>query len=123
MIHRVILINFESNFYNKEIMHITTSEAITRLGNSYKEFLTLFEHGSLSVEVYKPETRDKQKPHERDEIYVIISGKGSFINNGEQVNCKAGDFLFVRAGIDHRFINFTTDFATWVFFYGPKGGE
>jgi mannose-6-phosphate isomerase-like protein (cupin superfamily) len=104
-------------------MHISPSEALTRLGNSPNEFLTLFEHGSLSAEVYKPEITDKQKPHERDEIYVIISGKGSFINDAEQVNFKAGDFLFVKAGIDHRFINFTPDFSTWVFFYGPKGGE
>ena len=55
------------------MMAISTSEALTHLGNSPNEFLTLFEHGSLSVEVYKPKITDKQKPYERDEIYVIIS--------------------------------------------------
>ena len=35
----------------------------------------------------------------------------------------AGDALFVRAGIVHRFEDFAADFATWVFFYGPEGGE
>jgi mannose-6-phosphate isomerase-like protein (cupin superfamily) len=34
-----------------------------------------------------------------------------------------GDILFVPAGSVHRFINFTADFATWVIFYGPEGGE
>ena len=58
-----------------------------------------------------------------NEIYVIISGEGTFLNNDKQVNFKAGDFLFVPAGIEHRFTNFTADFSTWVFFYGPKGGE
>jgi len=31
--------------------------------------------------------------------------------------------LFVPAGIEHRFENFTSDFATWVIFYGKEGGE
>ena len=36
---------------------------------------------------------------------------------------KENDVLFVPAGIEHRFENFTDDFATWVIFYGEKGGE
>ena len=24
---------------------------------------------------------------------------------------------------EYRFVNFTDDFSTWVFFYGPDGGE
>jgi len=31
--------------------------------------------------------------------------------------------LFVPAGVEHRFENFSDDFATWVIFYGPEGGE
>jgi hypothetical protein len=31
--------------------------------------------------------------------------------------------LFAAAGVAHRFENFTDDFAVWVFFYGPEGGE
>lgn len=104
-------------------MHISSSEGLSRLTNCPNEFLTLFEHGSLNVEIYKPEINDKQTPHDRDEIYVIISGKGTFLNNDKKVNFIAGDFLFVPAGIEHRFTNFTADFSTWVFFYGPKGGE
>ncbi len=41
----------------------------------------------------------------------------------EAVIISTGDFLFVPAGVEHRFENFTSDFATWVFFYGPVGGE
>ena len=35
----------------------------------------------------------------------------------------AGDFLFAPAGVEHRFVNFTDNFYTWVIFYGPEGGE
>jgi hypothetical protein len=31
--------------------------------------------------------------------------------------------LFVAAGQTHRFEDFSDDFAVWVFFYGPDGGE
>ena len=75
------------------------------------------------VEIYKPENYDLQKPHDRDEIYVVISGTGIFYLNGERFPFQPGDFLFVSAHIEHRFESFTTDFATWVFFYGPVGGE
>ena len=34
-----------------------------------------------------------------------------------------GDFLFVPAGVEHRFEGFTDDLAVWVVFYGPDGGE
>ena len=31
--------------------------------------------------------------------------------------------LFVAAKVEHRFESFSDDFATWVVFYGPRGGE
>jgi uncharacterized protein YjlB len=31
--------------------------------------------------------------------------------------------LFVPAGTTHRFEDFSADFATWVVFWGPQGGE
>ena len=38
----------------------------------------LFTHGSLVVEMYQPVTTDHQKPHDRDECYVIIEGHRKF---------------------------------------------
>jgi len=42
----------------------------------------LFGHGSLEVEIYRPVKIDRRQPQERDEIYVVISGTGSFVNGG-----------------------------------------
>ena len=81
------------------------------------------EHGSMSVEIYRPQITDPQKPHQQDELYVILSGKGEFVNNGTRNAFGPGDVLFVPAGIEHFFENFTNDFVTWVIFYGPVGGE
>lgn len=77
----------------------------------------------MSVEIYRPINIDPQIPHKQDEIYVIISGSGDFFLNGEVNSFQQGDILFVPAGAEHRFVNFTDDFATWVIFYGPEGGE
>jgi len=104
-------------------MVISLSDSLQRLNDSNQLFLELFTHGTLSVEVYRPLSIDLQKPHEKDELYVIISGTGEFFCGGDRQPFKPGDMLFVPAGVDHRFENFSDDFATWVIFYGPKGGE
>ena len=88
-----------------------------------ERFATAFEHGSLLVELYAPVGRDPQGAHDRDEVYFVIAGNGDFIAGGERSPFSAGDALFVAAGVDHRFENFTADFRTWVVFYGPVGGE
>ena len=88
-----------------------------------KRFVTLLEHGSMYVEYYAPIGKDLQTPHEQDELYVIVSGKGVFFNNGKRQIFQSGDVLFVPAGMEHRFEEFSEDFATWVIFYGAKGGE
>ena len=80
-------------------------------------------HGSMKVGLYAPRGEDSQSPHQQDELYIVISGNGDFMKNGEHVPFKAGDVLFVEASIEHRFENFSSDFATWVIFWGPNGGE
>jgi mannose-6-phosphate isomerase-like protein (cupin superfamily) len=104
-------------------IQFTTEEGATLLKNVSAEFVTLFTHGTLVVEYYKPDKIDRQQPHDRDEVYVVTSGSGTFVYDGERKPFKSGDLLFVPAGVEHRFENFTDDFATWVLFYGPIGGE
>jgi mannose-6-phosphate isomerase-like protein (cupin superfamily) len=105
-------------------MQISLTDALQNLNdNPLALFLKVMDHGSMSVEIYRPVKTDPQTPHLQDELYVIISGSGEFLNNGERTFFEPGDVIFVPAGIEHRFENFTDDFATWVIFYGPLGGE
>ena len=83
----------------------------------------LLQHGTLELGFYKPEGPDPQKPHDQDEIYVIQSGTGFFVHGEKREPFEPGEALFVPAGDVHRFEEFSDDFAAWVIFYGPTGGE
>jgi mannose-6-phosphate isomerase-like protein (cupin superfamily) len=83
----------------------------------------IFTHGSMVLRYYAPKGVDRQTPHDQDELYVIASGRGSFVVDGARHPFQPGDVLFAPARAEHRFEGFTDDFATWVVFYGPKGGE
>lgn len=103
---------------------LTPAAALAQLADeSGREYVALFHHGTLEAGIYKPDRVDRQTPHTRDEVYVVLSGSGVFVNGDERHPFEAGETLFVRAGAVHRFEDFTDDFATWVFFYGPEGGE
>ena len=103
---------------------IGAGEAEARLPESQRErSIALFQHGTLTVKLYAPRGSDPQTPHTRDEIYVVIRGTGDFFCAGELRKFGPHDFLFVPAGMEHRFENFSDDLAVWVFFYGPEGGE
>jgi|SRR5579864_1591124 len=88
-----------------------------------KPFATLFQHGSLQAEIFSPRKVDTQKPHTRDELYVVVSGNGWYLHEGARKRFSAGDLLFAAAGEVHHFEDFSDDFLTWVVFYGPEGGE
>jgi len=83
----------------------------------------LLEHGTLEVGFYAPSGTDPQSPHDQDEVYVVHSGTGRFINGDDEQPFAPGDVLFVPAGVVHRFVEFSDDFGAWVVFYGPPGGE
>jgi len=104
--------------------HITLATAGSQLAEiAPTEFVTLLKRGTLEVELYIPDGVDKQSPHKKDELYVVISGTGTFVRENERYQFGPHDVLFVPAGEEHRFIDFTDDFKTWVVFYGPAGGE
>jgi mannose-6-phosphate isomerase-like protein (cupin superfamily) len=88
-----------------------------------EQYVVPFTHGTLEVGLYAPRGADPQTPHTRDEVYVVMRGSGWFVNGDRRHRFAPGDVLFVPARQVHRFEEFSDDFAVWVFFYGPEGGE
>jgi mannose-6-phosphate isomerase-like protein (cupin superfamily) len=111
-------------------MKATAAELLSRLPGKVsarwptgERFIQALAHGSMSVELYAPQGTDPQGPHEQDELYFIIAGSGEFVCGDERARFAPGMALFVPAGTPHRFEGFSDDFATWVVFWGPQGGE
>ena len=96
-------------------------------------------HGTMELRWFSPKGHDSQTPHDRDELYVVVSGTGIFMRAQEshplgddlslplmgedRVAFGPGDAIFVPTGTEHRFESFSDDFACWIVFYGPEGGE
>jgi mannose-6-phosphate isomerase-like protein (cupin superfamily) len=98
-------------------------EGLARLpGPAGERYATVIEHGTLTVEIYAPRGTDPQTPHTRDEVYVVMSGTGWFVNGTDRLRFGPGDVLFVPAGVPHRFQQFTDDFAVWAILCSPQGG-
>ena len=99
----------------------------------------LMAHGTMELRWFSPGGHDPQTPHDRDELYVIVSGTGTFmraqdsrameddtslpLGGVDHVPFGPGDAIFVPAGTEHRFEEFSDDFGCWIVFYGPEGGE
>jgi mannose-6-phosphate isomerase-like protein (cupin superfamily) len=49
---------------------------------------------------------DRQSPHDDDEIYVVLEGRGTLDVEGRSFTVGEGDALFVEAGADHRFTGY-----------------
>lgn len=107
-----------------EKAHLRVADALSHLTDPEGlRSATLFEHGSLQVKIYAPREHDPQRPHPRDEIYVVAQGSGVYFDGATRRKFRAGDLIFAAAGSEHRFDEFSEDFAVWVMFYGPEGGE
>lgn len=97
---------------------ICIEEAVSRLpGPDGERAESLFRRGAVEVKLYAPRGRDPQTPHDRDEIYVVARGSGVFVREGESSLFGPGDLLFVAAGVEHHFVEFTDDLALWVLFF------
>lgn len=94
-----------------------------RLEQADESYFTGLKKGTMRLLLFAPRVMDSQSPHRQDEIYIISSGSGWFVRDGERVEFSAGDALFVPAGMEHRFEEMSDNFETWVIFWGPDGGE
>lgn len=101
-------------------VHIALAATLQRL-SATRHFDRVWQRdGDIAVELYRPGARDLQVPHDRDELYVVARGSGTFRRGDELVEFTAGDLLLVPAWMEHRFETYSDDFATWVIFYGPE---
>ena len=90
-------------------MHSFDVEAVkARLNGTGGGYEIVHESAGLEVGVYTlaaPEP-DRQQPHEDDELYVVLEGRGVLEVEGESTAVEEGSAVFVPAGADHRFTGY-----------------
>ncbi len=88
-------------------------------GRPYLEFLR---SPSMSVGLYvlPAGAPDRQLPHREDEVYVVVAGGALFTAGEETREIRAGDVLFVAAGVAHRFHDISEDLRAIVIFAPPE---
>jgi mannose-6-phosphate isomerase-like protein (cupin superfamily) len=84
-------------------------------GRLYHEFIKV---PALSVGLYclPAGGEDPQQPHNEDEVYYIISGRGKIHVAGENRMVIPGTTVFVGANVVHYFHTITEDLTILVFF-------
>jgi mannose-6-phosphate isomerase-like protein (cupin superfamily) len=85
-----------------------TRDAVERLRAAGGGYEIVHESPGLELGVYvlvAPEP-DRQQPHSDDEVYVVLEGSGTLEIEGEPVDLREGQAVFVPAGADHRFVGY-----------------
>ncbi|MDJ1159296.1 cupin domain-containing protein [Chelatococcus sp. SYSU_G07232] len=101
----------------------SVAAAEAALSASGKTLAGVLRHGTMSVELHAPGGHAPQQPHSQDELYVVVSGRGTFFKGGERRPFGPGEVIFAEAGIEYRFETFSDDFKTWVIFGGPTAAR
>lgn len=81
----------------------------------YHEFLRV---PSLSCGLYRlpAGASDLQSPHDEDEVYYVLEGRGRVRVEGEERAVGPGSLLYVRASFEHSFFEIEEDMTLLVFF-------
>ncbi len=84
-------------------------------GHPYREFLRV---PSLSCGIYSlpAGAADLQAPHDEDEVYYVVQGRGRIKIDDQERAVGPGSVLYVRASSAHSFFEIAEDITLLVFF-------
>jgi len=96
-----------------ELVHL-----IDQQEQSNQEYLEFLRVPSLSAGLYmlSAGAADMQEPHTEDEVYYVVSGRGSIQVDSESRPVEAGTLIFVKANVQHHFHSITEDLRVLVIF-------
>ena len=87
-------------------------------GHGYVDFFAS-EKLSVGLAIWPAHSSDRQQPHQEDEVYYVISGRGVIRVAGEDRSVQPGSLVFVAAGVEHRFHDIEEDLRVLVFWAPP----
>ncbi len=101
----------------------SVDEARAELERSGERYRRILNSPSLSAGVYilEADAEDRQGPHNRDEVYYVLSGRALLVAGQDTLMARPGRALFVPAALPHRFIRIEEQLELLVFFGGSPG--
>ncbi len=87
-------------------IHVREVERRLEAGNGGYEIVHTSPGMEIGVYVLVAPEPDRQQPHDRDEVYVVLAGRGTLQIEGDEIDMKEGDAVFVPAGADHQFVGY-----------------
>ncbi len=84
------------------------ADAKARLAAANGGYEVVHRSSGLEIGVYvlvAPQP-DRQQPHEDDEVYVLLEGRGMLEVEGQRVELREGHAVFVPAGAEHSFVGY-----------------
>jgi len=94
--------------------------ARARAGDGYAARVLSSDLLSVGVYVLPAGGEDTQTPHREDEVYYVVRGRSRFRAGAEETAVGPGSLLFVRAGVDHRFVDVAEELVLVVFWAPPE---
>lgn len=84
-------------------------------------YLRFLHERNMSAGLYALDagSTDPQKPHDEDEIYLVVSGRGAITVGEETTQVARGSVVYVPAGVPHRFHHISEDLRVMVVFSPP----
>jgi mannose-6-phosphate isomerase-like protein (cupin superfamily) len=90
-------------------------EERARSGDLYLEFLRVADL-SAGLYVLAAGADDPQSPHQEDEVYAVLSGRGMIRVGEEDRRIEAGSIVYVAARVEHRFHSIEEELELLVLF-------
>jgi mannose-6-phosphate isomerase-like protein (cupin superfamily) len=105
------------------LTHLFDVDSVKRRLSASGGYEIVHESPGLELGVYvlvAPEP-DRQQPHEDDEVYLVLQGRGVLDVQGERIDLREGQAVFVPAGAEHRFVAYEELIVLVVFDRRPAG--
>jgi mannose-6-phosphate isomerase-like protein (cupin superfamily) len=80
-------------------------------GPADERAVLVLQRDTLDITLSIPIPPNQQTPHEQDELYVVIRGRGVLVHDDQRNRFDSGDILFVAAGVEHHYEDFSDDLA------------
>ena len=87
-------------------------------GHGYVDFLAS-DLLSVGYALWPAGGQDRQQPHQEDEVYHVVAGRGSIRVAGEDTTVGPGSIVYVPARVEHRFHSIEEELRVLVFWAPP----